>query len=57
MKGEREKICNIQDAEQLRSVLVKGGKMSCAICCATSDDSSELCSPVKTAGTNLFCDP
>ncbi len=58
MKDEREKICEIQDPDKLRSVLIreKGGKVSCSICCAVSHDEADLCSPVKTPGTNLFCD-
>ncbi len=58
MKGKKEKICEIQNPDELRSVLLKekGGEVTCAICCANSHDESELCSPVKNPGTNLFCD-
>jgi hypothetical protein len=58
MKGGKQKICNIEDTEQLRSVLVEGGsKLSCEICCATSNDAESLCKPVESKGSNLFCDP
>jgi len=58
MKGGKQKICNIEDTEQLRSVLVEGGsKLSCEICCATSNDPGNLCKPVQSRGANLFCDP
>ncbi len=58
MAGKREKFCEIQDPDKLRSVLMenKGGKVSCSICCAISRDEADLCSPVKNPGANLFCD-
>ncbi|MGE4542512.1 MAG: hypothetical protein AB7D06_00250 [Pedobacter sp.] len=56
MTGKKQKFCEIQDTEELRSHLIQGGKMTCAKCCATSNDPEELCEPVKTPGANLFCD-
>jgi hypothetical protein len=53
-----DKICNVQDIEELRGVLSEGGhSVSCAKCCATSDDAQQLCEPVYKKGKNLFCDP
>ncbi len=56
MKGEKEKMCNIQDPEQLRELLIKSGDWSCVKCCARSDDPENLCEPIKAPNTNLFCD-
>lgn len=56
MRDEKDKICTIEDTEQLRSVLSKGGKVTCSKCCASSDDPATLCSPVMSPGANLFCD-
>ena len=53
MIGEgNRKLCASQDVSQL----TKGGDMSCAICCARSDDPKLLCDPVRKFGENLFCD-
>jgi len=53
MIGEgNRKLCASQDVSQL----TKGGGMSCAICCARSDDPKLLCDPVRKFGENLFCD-
>ena len=53
MLGEgNRKLCASQDVSQL----TKGGGMSCAICCARSDDPKLLCDPVRKFGENLFCD-
>ena len=53
MIGEgNKKLCVTEDVSQL----TKGGEVSCAICCARSDDKSQLCDPVRKFGDNLFCD-
>ncbi len=58
MKSGTGKICGIEDPEELRSALTEGGgSVSCAKCCATSDDPGHLCDPVFSKGDNLFCDP
>jgi hypothetical protein len=58
MKDEKQKICTIENPEQLRSAIVEGGsKLSCEICCATSNDPVNLCKSVHAKGSNLFCDP
>jgi len=52
------KLCFIEDPDELRESLVGGGgSASCSKCCATSDDPQQLCDPVFTKGSNLFCDP
>jgi hypothetical protein len=51
------KMCRIEDPEELRPLLEKGGNLSCSICCAVSDDAKNLCSPVNPTEKNLFCDP
>jgi hypothetical protein len=52
------KICGIEDPDELRSALSEGGgDVSCAKCCATSNDADQLCDPVFEKGENLFCDP
>ena len=56
MKGGREKICTIEDTELLRTELSKGGKLTCSVCCASSNDPKVLCHPVETPRANLFCD-
>jgi len=56
MKGETDKICAIEDTERLRTELTKGGKLTCSVCCASSNDPKALCHPVQTPGANLFCD-
>ncbi len=58
MKGKSGKICEINDPEKLREVILKekGGEMSCSICCAVSHSEDNLCSPVKKPGANIFCD-
>jgi len=52
MSSEKEKLCTTDDYSQL----TKGGEVSCAKCCARSDDPAELCDPVHGKGSNLFCD-
>jgi len=53
MIGEgNRKLCGTEDISEL----TKGGCMSCAICCARSDDPKLLCDPVMKSGDNLFCD-
>jgi hypothetical protein len=46
-----DKLCETNDVSRL----LKGGEASCAICCARSDDESELCKPVAKFEDNLFC--
>jgi hypothetical protein len=50
MKSETEKVCAIEDTEEIRSVLTKGGKLTCSVCCASSDDPKALCHSVETPG-------
>jgi hypothetical protein len=52
MRSDIEKICATEDFSQL----TKGGDVSCAKCCARSDDPAKLCDPVLSKGDNLFCD-
>jgi hypothetical protein len=53
MIGEgNRKLCGTEDISEL----AKGGSMSCAICCARSDDPKLLCDPISKVGENLFCD-
>jgi hypothetical protein len=52
MRSDREKLCATEDISQLTT----GGDVSCAKCCARSDDPAELCDPVHSKGANLFCD-
>jgi hypothetical protein len=56
MKSEYDKICNISDPEQLRSVVIESGDLSCAKCCARSNDPAKLCDPVSPPTVNLFCE-
>ncbi len=56
MASVSRKFCTIEDLEELRSELMKGGEVSCAKCCARSDDPSKLCDPVESPGSNLFCE-
>jgi len=58
MEGRRQKICEIQDPDELRSEILKdkGGEWSCATCCAVSHDGSDLCNPVKTEDAKMFCE-
>jgi len=56
MMSGSDKLCTIEDPADLRSELMRGGDMSCARCCARSDDPSKLCEPVKSPNVNLFCD-
>ena len=56
MAGKEEKICNINDPEQLRPYVVESGDFSCAKCCARSTDPANLCQPVTPANVNLFCE-
>ena len=51
MSGREDKLCETEDF----SKLTKGGELSCAKCCARSDDASELCDPVEKFEDNLFC--
>jgi len=51
MSGREDKLCTTEDY----SKLLKGGEVSCAKCCARSDDASELCDPVLKFEDNLFC--
>jgi hypothetical protein len=53
MGGGKKKLCTTEDYPQQ----LKGGELSCAKCCARSDDASELCDPVSKFGDSLFCDP
>ena len=52
MRSDIEKICATEDFSQL----TKGGDVSCAKCCARSDDPAKLCDPVPGKGASLFCD-
>ncbi len=56
MAATREKICEIEDVDRLRKVVMKSGDISCAKCCARSDDPSSLCAPVSSPNKNLFCE-
>ena len=55
MKGASDKICTISDPEQLRPFVIESGDLSCAKCCARSNDPANLCEPVA-ATDNLFCE-
>lgn len=56
MSSGSSKICGITDPNELRSQLMKGSELSCARCCAKSDDPSRLCEPVSSSEANLFCE-
>jgi len=53
MSRNSKMICDVEDVKE-RSEMMKGEEWSCSNCCATSDDSSTLCKPVR-ASDNLFC--
>ncbi len=56
MARGNEKVCEIQDPGKLRSMIMNGGEVSCAKCCATSHDPKDLCAPVMRPKANLFCE-
>ncbi len=56
MLSGKEKVCEIKDPAELRSIISSGGEVSCAKCCATSNDPRDLCAPVMRPKANLFCE-
>ena len=56
MAGEKQKICNVSDPEELRPFVTESGDFSCAKCCARSKDPANLCQPVTPSNVNLFCE-
>jgi hypothetical protein len=58
MEGRIKKICEINDPDELRSEILKdkGGEVTCLTCCAVSHDEANLCRPVKTEDSKLFCE-
>jgi len=54
MRHDNGRICGIDDIQK-RQELAKGEHdLSCSVCCATSDDPTKLCAPVR-ASEDLFC--
>ncbi len=50
------KICDIKEIDELREAVIASGDLSCAKCCARSNDASRLCDPVVPPNKNLFCE-
>ena len=55
MRYDKDKLCYVSDAEQLRS-LTKGATMSCAKCGAKSNNPTTLCEPIQVGDINIFGD-
>ena len=55
MRSDKDKLCYVSDAEQLRS-LTKGATMSCAKCGAKSNNPATLCEPIQVGDINMFGD-
>lgn len=51
-----KKVCDIDNVSELRETVIASGDLSCARCCARSNDPSRLCEPVASTDKNLFCE-
>ena len=54
MRYDEGKICGIEDVQQRQALTAGENDFSCSKCCATSDDPTKLCTPVR-ASEDLFC--
>jgi len=49
MRHESGKVCGIDDVQKRHELMKDDDEFSCSICCATSSDSTKLCSPTTAS--------